>query len=288
MRVRAFEIKDRGVAFPPQGAGDFVRAHADAIVVDIVLEILFCLGNHLFQDGAHGTLVPLQHFVHGGDKFIDAETFAVLHHAALGHAQGGDNGVEVGAVPLRQTAVPQDKLQNFLVQLALAVDLDGRDLHALLEQLCSIGRQAARHLAADVRHMAEHGAPSDDAAVDIDWHHGQPVIQVADGAVAEIGIVGQKDIAFLNGAVVTSLETMEEGAELSHDHLAVLIGDHGKGVVLFADARRHSGAEQNRVHLIAGIAQGVLDDIQGDRIQIRLPERRRVGLDNLCWHCLVP
>ena len=59
---------------------------------------------------------------------------------------------------------------------------------------------------------------------------------------------------------------MQEGAELADHHLAFLIGDQRKGVVLLADARAHRGAEQHRVHFDARVAQRVLDDVERDRI----------------------
>jgi hypothetical protein len=34
--------------------------------------------------------------------------------------------------------------------------------------------------------------------------------------------------------------------------------------VLFADAGRHGGAEQHGVHFGAGVAQGILDDVERD------------------------
>jgi hypothetical protein len=51
------------------------------------------------------------------------------------------------------------------IELAVAVDLDRRDLQAFFEDLRRVGGQAARHLAADVGHVAEHRRPA----------HGRPL-----------------------------------------------------------------------------------------------------------------
>ena len=47
---------------------------------------------------------------------------------------------------------------------------------------------------------------------------------------------------------------------------------------------RHRGAEQHRVHLVAGVAQGVLDDVEGDRVDVDRPNGVVVGLDD-AWPC---
>ena len=96
-----------------------------------------------------------------------------------------------------------------------------------------------------------------------------------------IRIVGEEDVAILDRPVVAVMKPSDEGAELADDHLAFLIGDHREGVVLLADARRHRGAEQHRVHLDAGVAQRVLDDVERDRIDGPALEGRWLGLDGM-------
>ena len=288
LRIGALEIEDHLLALAPHGAGDLVGPHAEAVVVDEILEIAARFRDHHLEDRAHRPLVAVEHLGHRRVELVDAEALGHLVHPPFGEAQGGDDGVEVRAVPVRQAAVAQDEFENFLVQLALAVDLDRRDLDAFLEDLRRVGRQAARHLAADIRHVAEHGGPGDDPAVDIDRHHGQPVVQMADRAVAGVGIVGEEDVAFLDLAVIALLEAPEEGAELADDHFALGVGDHRESVVLLPDAGRHRGAEQHGVHLRARVAHRVLDDVEGDGIDLDLLERRGVGLDQAGWHVRSP
>ena len=48
------------------------------------------------------------------------------------------------------------------------------------------------------------------------------------------------------------------------------VGDQRELVVLLADAGRQGGAEQHLVHLVAGVAQRVLDEVEGDRVDVDL------------------
>jgi hypothetical protein len=135
--------------------------------------------------------------------------------------------------------------------------------------------------------VAEHRRPGDDAAVLVDRHQHQPVVQVADGAVHRVRVVGEEDVALLHRAVVALHEAPDERAELTDDHLAVEVGDHRELVVLLADAGRHRGAEQHGVHLVAGVAQGALDDVDGDGIDLHLLHRLLVALDDLGRHVCI-
>ena len=63
-------------------------------------------------------------------------------------------------------------------------------------------------------------------------------------------------------------EVGDRQAELADDHLPVRVGDQRELVVLLADARGQRGAEQHLVHLVAGVAQAVLDEVEGDRVDL--------------------
>ena len=185
---------------------------------------------------------------------------------------------------MRQAAVVQDHLEQVVLQHAALEDLDRRDRDALLVDRAGVGRQRARHLAADVGHVTEHRRPGDEAAVLEDRHQHQPVVGVADRAVDRVRVGGQEDVALLDRAVVALQEAPDERAELADDHLAVEVGDQRELVVLLADARRHGRAEQHRVHLVAGVAQGALDDVEGDGVDLHLLHRLLVALDDLGGH----
>ena len=182
----------------------------------------------------------------------------------------------------------KDHLEHVFLQLVVLVNLDDRDDDAFLVDLVGIGRQAPRHLAADIGHVTEHRGVGDEAAVAIDRAQDEPVWRMADRASAAIGIGGEEDVSLLDGAVVLALEAVDEGAELADDHLAVGVRDHRELVVLLADSRRHGGAVEHGIHLVAGAAQRALDDVESDRVHVDRLEGRVVGLDDGDWHVASP
>ena len=52
--------------------------------------------------------------------------------------------------------------------------------------------------------------------------------------------------------------------------------------MLLADAGGERGAEEHLVHLVAGVAQAVLDEVQGDRVDVGLVDGAGRGLDDGC------
>ena len=289
LRIGAVEIEDQHVAVAPHLAGHLVGAHAEPVVADVVLEIEgLVLADGVADQVQHGAPVALQQLVHRRDHGIDAEAVAELVDALLGEPDGGNQRVEVAPVPLRHAALVQDHLEDVFLQHVVLVDLDHRDDDAFLVDLVGIGRQAPRHLAADVGHVAEHRGVGDEPTVAIDRAQDQPVRRVADGAGAAVGIGGEEDVPLLDRAVILALEAVDEGAELADDHLAVGVGDHRELVVLLADSRRHGGAVEHGVHLVAGAAQRALDDVESDRIHLDRLEGRVVGLDDGDWHVAPP
>ena len=99
-------------------------------------------------------------------------------------------------------------------------------------------------------------------------HQNYPVGQVRNRCVTHVGIVGENDVAFLNLIVIGLEKWANERAELAYHHFAVSIGDHGKAVTLLSYAWRHGGAEQDRIHFLARIAQCILNDVDGDPIDV--------------------
>ena len=67
-----------------------------------------------------------------------------------------------------------------------------------------------------------------------------------------------------------------DSAELADDHLALGVGDQRELVVLLADPWRERGAEQHLVHLVARVAQRVLDQVERHRVDVDL-------LDGAVW-----
>ena len=75
-------------------------------------------------------------------------------------------------------------------------------------------------------------------------------------------------------------------AELTDDHLSFRVPDQRELVVLLADARRERGPEQHLVHLVSGVAKGVLDQVQCHHVDIDAAKGLGRGLEEAC-HGLV-
>ncbi len=184
--------------------------------------------------------------------------------------------------------VAQDDADDVFLQLALAEDLHRRHRDAFLEDLPGVDGQGARHLAADVGHVAEVGGPAEVPAVLEDRLQDQPVVEMAHRGPAAVGVVGEDHVAFFEHAVKGFHEPVDERAELADHHLALDVGDHGEGIALLPDAGRHGRAEQRGVHFHPGVAKGVLDDVEGHRVHVKTRERRIVGLEYSSCHERAP
>ncbi len=233
-------------------------------------------------------MVAGEQIVHGGNDDIIAEARAHFLDPARGDAAGGDERVQIGGAPIGLARLVHDQLDQVFIIDAALVDLDRRNAHAFFEDGARVDRHRAGNLAADVGLVAEHRRPGDEAAIAVDRQQHQPVVGMADGAFAAVRVGEQDHVPLFDGAVEVADEAIDEAAELADDHLAIGVGDQRKGIALFADARRHGGAHQRRVHFDAGVAQGVLDDIEGDRIDLLRREGGVVGLDDLGGHRFSP
>ena len=285
LRRGAGPIEEGVVAFAPDRELHLERAVAAAVVVDIVLERLRLLGQVLHDQLAHGAIGALEQRLAGLLVGVAAEAVADLDHALLTGAAAGDDRHEIAVVHLRRARVVHDEVEHRLVELAALVEQQRRNADALAEDRGRVRRHAARHPAADVHQMAEHRGEADQLALVKHRHQHHPVVDVADGAAAFVRIALQDDVAGLQVELVLGEHLVHVGAELADDHPPLGIGDHRELVVLFADHRRHGGAEQHRIHLVAGVAQRVLDEIERDRIKPAAFARRRSSrLAGAAWH----
>ena len=101
---------------------------------------------------------------------------------------------------------------------------------------------------------------------------------MADRAAALVGVALQDDVARLQIELILGEHLVHIGAKLPDDHPPFRVGDHRELIVLFADHRRHGRAEQHRVHFMAGIAQGVLDQVERNAVDpTALPRLCRCG-----------
>jgi len=85
--------------------------------------------------------------------------------------------------------------------------------------------------------VPEHRGVGNETTIFKDGPQQKPVIDVADRTITGIGVGSQKQITLFDSAVIGFLKTVNKAAELTHDHFALEIGNHGEFVVLLADSR---------------------------------------------------
>jgi hypothetical protein len=174
----------------------------------------------------------------------------------------------VGAIHLGEADVVEDQPQDVLDHLAALDDLDRRDDQPLLEDRRRARGQRARQPAARVHLVAELRRPADELVLEEDRHEHEPVVRVRDRRRALVRVRREDHVARIDAAVPVAHHLVDVGAELADDHPPARVGDHRELVVLLADDRAHRRAEQHRVHLVPRVAQRVLDDVEGDRIDL--------------------
>ena len=281
LRRAAREVQVHLVAGAGEGHLQLVGAEADPVVADVVgeREGAALLEDHR-QQRLHRVVVALQQRVEGGDVGVGAEAPAHLLDPAGGGAAGRHQAAEVGAVPVRHPHLVEDDVQRVLVELPGAVEPEGRDHHALLEDGARVGGHGARRLAADVGHVPEHRGPADHPTLDVDRQHHQPVVGVTDRGAAGVGVGGEQHVTLADVALEAGEEVGDGQPELPDHHLALGVGDQRELVVLLADTGRQRGAEQHLVHLVPRVAQPVLDEVEGDRVDVHLLDRGGRRLDD--------
>ena len=99
---------------------------------------------------------------------------------------------------------------------------------------------------------------------------------MANGAAAGVGIGGKKDVSLFDGFIEVVDKAGYRRAELPGHEATKSIGDNRESIALFANDRRHSRAEQERVHLRSSVDQTVLNQVEGDPIDLHSRKRRRV------------
>src|SRR5574337_130947 len=107
LRICAGEIEYRLATLAPHAAGNLVRSHAHAVVIEVILEVLALFGDDHVDDGTHCPSVAIKHLGHGGNVVVHAETIGNLVYAPLGQSQRRHNRVEVSPVPVRHARVAQ-------------------------------------------------------------------------------------------------------------------------------------------------------------------------------------
>ena len=157
--VGSLKIEYYLVVLPPHGAGDFVRTHAHAVVTHVIFEINLVFGDSIYYELCHGAVISVQQLIHGRTKHIITKTRSHFYTAFRRRPAGGDNRVKIAAVPVWKAAVMEDQVEYVLLQYIFFEYLDRWYNNAFFIDLPGVGRKAARHLAAYIRHMSEHGCP---------------------------------------------------------------------------------------------------------------------------------
>ena len=151
---------------------------------------------------------------------------------------------------------------------APVIDAHWWNAQTLFPDAAGVEWHRSRHLAADIDHMAKDRGEADQYLLVEDRHHHAPVVVVRNRAFACVGIVPDENVAF----VYIPFELLDDGwnigAELPDDHLAAFVAYHREFVVLLANNRRQRDADDDPVHLEACVLQGILDDVERDRINL--------------------
>ena len=266
LRVGAGPVEHGPVALAPDGQLHLVRAVPQPVVVDVVLERLR-LGRDVPPDQRlYRAVGAVEQGLAGRQIGVAPEPLAEFLHALFRGLAAGHDAHQVGAVHGRDADVVENQVQNALVEHASLEQFDGRDAQPLAEDGRRVGRKRARQRSADVHLMPEHGRPADEFVAVEDRHEHQKIVDMRNGAPAQVRIVEQDDVAGIQRLVETLHHLADVGAELPDDHAPVRVADHGKLVVLFADDGRHGGPKQDRVHFVAVVLEGALDDVERDRV----------------------
>ena len=284
LRVGSGEIEDHLRSLAVHRTFDLVRSITDAVVADVIGKADLVGADRILDESLHRAVVAVEQRPGRGDINIVAEARAHLVDPTRGDPARSDQRVKVGRAPIGLARLVHHQLDQIFVVLALGVDLDRRDAHAFLKDGAGVDRHRSGDLAADIRLVAEHRGPRDQPPAAENRQQYQPVVRMADRPFAAVGIAEEDHVAFLDRPVEAFQEPADEAAELAHDHLAGGVGDQRKGVALLADARRHGGADQRRVHLDPRVAKRILDDVERHRIDHNRVERGGVALNDLGRH----
>ena len=214
---------------------------------------------------------------------LPAEPVAQLGDSGLGEPNRRGQGHHVGDVHVGEPGIARQDVEHRLVQGAGVVQLDRREPDPLFEDRCRRGRHAAGDGGPDVGQIAEDRSDADELILVEQRAGDQQVGRVLNRTGAQIGVVLDDHVA---RAQLLPGEVVEQGraqipAELADDHPALGVRDQRKGVVLLANDRRHRGPEDDCVHFPANALQGVLDQVDGDGIDLEIllgprPVRRAV------------
>ena len=271
LRAAARQIDGHLVARHRHLGVDADRLVGDAVVVDLVLELVGAVGDAP-DHGAHAGFRGVENLLERPLEARLAQLGGEPLDAGRAHLQRGELRLQVAPQQLRLAHVLQDGGAQGLVELAGVEQLHRRDAQALLEDLDRAGAVAAGRGAADIEVVAQRADEADAPAFVEHRPVGDDVGQML---AAAIGIVGDDDIVgppLFRGDVVGE-DLGEEAAhrvEVARDarrlrHVPAVAVEDGGGVVeQLAHDGRAAGAPHGDVHLGGGRGQRVVDDLELD------------------------
>jgi hypothetical protein len=272
-RVAAGEVVDRPVALDRQLHLDRDQAlAARRVAVDEVLRLPLTVGQRgeALADGA------LDIVLHGGETGLHRVAPVLVDEAqdlALADLRRLRLRVDVADDGDRVAGVGGDQVGDVLAEAPLVEQTDRRDAQALAEHVAGGDVERARHAAADVRPVAVRLAEGDDLAVGED-RPDEP--HVGEVGAAGIGVVDGVDVAGMHVALEGAHHVLAgevQGADVDGDVLVALRGGVALGVVQRArevavvDDEGIAGPQDLLAHLVDAGDEGVLQDLEGHRIE---------------------
>ena len=230
-------------------------------------------GCELRDLGAHAPLRVLEQLVHGRQQHLAAVPLRQCGDPSHARRVRGDLRPEVTRRLVLRADLRQDQAEDVVEDLPALDDLDGRDDHALLEDLAE-GADRGRCAATDVDVMREVGDVADEGSVDVDGRDQADVVQVH---AARMRVVRDDRIA---GAEVLRAVAPDRIRHLLRHRAQVhglreRLGDRPQlGVEERAgevrarlDVRRVGAALEREHHLVRRRDERVADHLEGNRVE---------------------
>ena len=238
-------------------------------VVDVLPGAVGKLGDAL----AGGELDVVLHLLAAGDDGVLAVLLDQPEDFALGDTGGLGLRVHVADDRFGIARVGGDHLGEVVAPLAGIDQPRRRDADALAEHLLGEHVEGARRRAADIGPVAVGLGEGDDLVA---HEHRADDAHVVEMGAAGVGIVGHEHVArphvVLEG-VDNRLAGVVQRADVDRD-VHVALGDgiavgvvQGGGEVAVVDDEGIAGPEDLLRHLVDGRDEGVLQDLEGDRIK---------------------
>ena len=202
-----------------------------------------------------------------------------------------DHGLEVALALAHAAHVGEDQVQRGVVRASAIDDADGRDPHALLEDLRRPAGQAARAHAADVAPVRAHHR-EDEELVRAAGARGEErgdhrhVVQVR---AAGVGVVVQEDVARVDVVAELLADRAHRPADghdvqrvvlaLGHGHdLGVAVHEDAGEVLALVEDGRVRGAHEGDAHLAHDRDEGLAQTSSVMGSIMRRPSRSRIRL----------